>query len=97
MGGRIDVQLGALADHAQDLDAQASQLKSVADQLQAAISALGEQTSGEATNAALASTTRALIETRARAARLTRNAAAVRNLADVYESCDLAGARGLGG
>jgi len=96
MGDRIDVQLGALIDHAQDLDAQAAQLKSLADQLQSAMAALGEQTSGEATDAALASTARALIETRARAARLTRNAATVRNLAGVYESCDLAGARGLG-
>ncbi|OZD30948.1 hypothetical protein CH252_41410 [Rhodococcus sp. 06-1477-1B] len=96
MSGRIDVQLGSLADHAQNLDAQAAELESVATQLQTAIAALNAQTSGEATDAAVSSSTRALIETRARAARLSRNAATIRTLADVYESCDLAGARALG-
>lgn len=96
MGDRLDVQLGSLIDHAQQLDAQAAQLKTVADDLQTAINALNQQTSGEATDAAMSSSMRALVETRARADRLSRNAATIRSLADVYDSCDLAGARALG-
>ncbi|WP_295787064.1 hypothetical protein [uncultured Microbacterium sp.] len=96
MSGRIDVQLGPLADHAQVMEASAGELESVAQKLETVIAAMTEQTSGAAADAAASLSTRALIETRARAARLRRNAATIRALANHYEACDVASARALG-
>ncbi len=96
VASRLDIRLGPLLDQATRLEAQAEELRQTSADLKKAIDSLRATTSGEASEAAIASSARALAETDTRRERLTRNAAVIRKLADVYDTCDLAGARALG-
>ena len=96
MTSRLNIRLGLLLDQAARLEAQATELQQTSADLEKAIESLRATTSGEASEAALASSARVLTETDTRRERLARNAAVIRKLADVYDTCDLAGARALG-
>ncbi|WP_307215750.1 PPE domain-containing protein [Microbacterium sp. SORGH_AS_0888] len=96
MSAHIDIQLGPLIDQAARLDSQAAELTAAAEELRQGIDALRATTSGEASDAAISASTTALAEMQQRAERLTRNAGVIRRLADVYDTCDLTGARALG-
>lgn len=96
VSSRLDVRLGPLLDQAARLEAQATELEQTSADLKKAIESLRATTSGEASEAAIASSARVLAETDTRRERLARNAAVIRKLADVYNTCDLAGARALG-
>ncbi|WP_295829403.1 hypothetical protein [uncultured Microbacterium sp.] len=96
MASRLDIRLGPLLDQATRLEAQVEELRQTSADLKKAIDSLHATTSGEASEAAIASSARVLAETDMRRERLARNAATIRKLADVYDTCDLAGARALG-
>ncbi len=96
MARSLDIRLGSLLDQATRFDAQAADLAETSADLKRAIESLRATTSGEASEAAIISSTLALAETDTRRERLVRNAAIIRKLADVYDTCDLAGARALG-
>lgn len=96
MTNRLDIRLGPLLDQASRLEAQVTELKQTSADLKKAIESLRATTSGEASEAAIASSVRVLAETDLRRERLARNADVIRKLADVYDNCDLAAARALG-
>ncbi|MDT0118019.1 hypothetical protein Q9R20_13600 [Microbacterium sp. PRF11] len=93
---RLDIRLGPLLDQASRFEAQAAELAETSADLRRSIESLRASTSGEASEAAIVSSERALSEVDTRRERLMRNAGVVRKLADVYDTCDLAGARALG-
>lgn len=96
MAPRLDVRVGPLLDHAVSLEAQAADLDKLLKELTLATEALRSTTSGDASEAAVAANERVIAEAGQRKDRLDRNAKTVRNLCEVYDACDLAGARALG-
>lgn len=96
MAPRLDVKIGPLFDHATSLEAQAVELDQTLKKLGVGLDALRSTTSGEASDAAVAATERVIAETTQRKDQLDGIAKTIRNVAEVYDSCDLAGARALG-